>query len=86
MYPAGRGHERLGVECSAGWCSSERRFERLSPREHEVLKLVVAGFTSRSIAEQLGLQEKTIEAYRSHLKQKMRARNTADLVRMFHSR
>jgi two-component system response regulator FixJ len=83
---------RSVATCSQAWnvptdsAVIERRFERLSPREHEVLKLVVAGFTSRAIAQQLGLREKTIEAYRSHIKQKMRARNAADLVRMFHNR
>ncbi len=83
---------RRGVAaCRESWAARaehvtlERRFDRLSPREHEVLRLVVAGLTSRAIAKELGLQEKTIEAYRSHIKHKLRARNAADLVRIFHS-
>ncbi len=60
------------------------RYGRLTGREREVLHLVAAGMASRSIAEHLGVSERTIEVYRSRIKHKMQARNSADLARMMH--
>ncbi len=62
----------------------ERRLSRLTSRERDVLQLVICGLTSRDIGAQLGVQEKTIEVYRSRINQKMHARNVADLVGMLH--
>ena len=45
--------------------------ERLSPREREVLQLVVEGKTSAEIAEVLFLSPKTVDTYRSRLMQKL---------------
>ncbi len=55
---------------------------RLTPRENEVLALVVAGKPSRQIAKELGLSEKTVEVHRTHIMSKMEADNVADLVRL----
>jgi len=60
------------------------RLEGLSKREYEVLEQVAAGLGSSEIAVRLGIQTKTVEVHRSHINKKMKARNTADLVRMFH--
>lgn len=54
----------------------------LTPREREVLHLVVAGLTSSQIAERLGVVEKTVESHRGHTLKKMRAANVSQLVRM----
>jgi FixJ family two-component response regulator len=62
-----------------------RSYGRLTPRERQVLCLVAAGMKSREIALHLGLRDNTVEVYRCHLKQKMGARNAADLVRMAHT-
>ena len=59
-----------------------RRYMHLTPRERQVLDLVVSGLSTRAIASRLGLQEKTIEAYRWRIKSTMEARNAADLVRL----
>lgn len=59
-----------------------RRMATLTPREREVLALVVAGRTSRWIAEHLGLTEKTVELHRSHVNRKMKVRNAVQLVRI----
>ena len=59
-----------------------RRYAHLTPRERQVLELVAAGLSTKAIAIRLGLQEKTIEAYRWRIKGTMEARNAADLVRM----
>jgi FixJ family two-component response regulator len=55
---------------------------QLTPREREVMSLVVAGLINKQIALRLGTSEKTIKIHRSHVMQKMRADSLADLVRM----
>ena len=59
-----------------------RRRASLSPREREVLELVVSGKSTRQIADELHRTEKTIEFHRRNIMQKMEATNVADLVRM----
>jgi len=61
------------------------RYAQLTPRECEVLKLVIEGQTSGVIAKQLGISEKTVEIYRSHINKKMRVRNAVQLTRMMDS-
>lgn len=60
----------------------KKRFETLSPREREVMELVVSGKTSREIAEILCRSEKTVKAHRLHLMKKIQARTAAELVGM----
>jgi RNA polymerase sigma factor (sigma-70 family) len=54
----------------------------LTPREHEVLLLVVAGRPTRDIANQLGLSPKTVEVHRSNIVGKMRVGSIAELAIM----
>jgi FixJ family two-component response regulator len=54
----------------------------LTPREHEVLKHVVAGRLNKQIAYDLGTVEKTIKFHRGALMKKLGVRTIADLVRM----
>jgi RNA polymerase sigma factor (sigma-70 family) len=58
------------------------RSETLTPREHEVMRLVVAGLLNKQIAAELGISEKTVNVHRSQVMQKMRADSLAELVRM----
>jgi len=58
------------------------RYEALSPREREVLALVVAGLLNKVIADRLGIQETTIKVHRGRVMEKMEAASLADLVRM----
>lgn len=58
------------------------RFESLTPRETEVLNLVVAGLLNKQIADQLGTSELTIKTHRAHVMEKMQADSLAHLVRM----
>lgn len=58
------------------------RLETLTPREREVMELVVSGNANKEAAARLGLSEKTIEVHRSRVMKKMRATNAADLIRM----
>lgn len=57
------------------------RVEKLTPREHEVMRLIVAGKHTKAIAQELDLSPKTVESYRASLMVKMAAENVADLVR-----
>jgi PAS domain S-box-containing protein len=53
----------------------------LTKRENEILRLIAAGFTSRQIADQLFISQKTVETHRSRLMQKLDLHKTADLVK-----
>jgi FixJ family two-component response regulator len=59
-----------------------RRLARLTPREREVLELVVAGMLNKQIAAELGAAEKTVKVHRGRVMKKMEADSVADLVRM----
>jgi RNA polymerase sigma factor (sigma-70 family) len=56
--------------------------DTLTPREREVMVLVVAGLQNKQIAHEIGLTEATVKAHRGQLMRKMRARSLAELVRM----
>ncbi|MCK7494922.1 MAG: PAS domain-containing protein [Comamonadaceae bacterium] len=58
------------------------RFETLTPREREVLDLLVTGMSSKLIARELGCSFRTIEIHRAQVMRKMAARHLAELVRM----
>jgi len=60
----------------------ERRLATLTPREREVLKLVVKGLLNKQIAGELGAAEKTVKVHRGRVMRKMEADSVADLVRM----
>lgn len=60
----------------------QRRVDSLTPREYEVLMLVVSGMLNKQIALELGMSEKTVKVHRGRVMQKMQAASLADLVRM----
>jgi DNA-binding NarL/FixJ family response regulator len=55
--------------------------ESLSPRENEILCLVVEGKTSAEIGKKLNLSPKTIESYRSRMMQKLGISDLAELIK-----
>ncbi len=57
------------------------RFATLTPRERDVMALVVRGLPNKRIATELGTAEKTIKVHRGRVMEKMKLRSVADLVR-----
>jgi FixJ family two-component response regulator len=60
-----------------------RRYELLTPREREVMGLVVAGLLNKQIAAELGTSEKTVKVHRGRVMAKLEVGSVAELVRLF---
>jgi FixJ family two-component response regulator len=73
--------QRLRVKLSID--DARRHFQALTPREREVMELVVAGRLNKLIAADLGISEKTVKAHRAHVMDKTGARSLAELVRLY---
>ena len=58
------------------------RYASLSPRERQVMALVVSGLLNKQIGGELGISEITVKAHRGKVMQKMKADSLADLVKM----
>jgi FixJ family two-component response regulator len=56
---------------------------RLTPREAEIMELVVKGRLNKQIAHTLGISEKTVKAHRGRVMRKLEARFLAELIRVF---
>ena len=57
------------------------RYESLTPRETDVLRLIVRGYTNRQAAEELGLSVRTVETHRANLMAKLGLKSRVELVR-----
>ncbi len=68
--------ERLELE------DIQRRVKTLTPREREVMTLVVRGLLNKQIAFELGTVEKTVKVHRARVMEKMEAQSLAELVRV----
>lgn len=60
----------------------QQRVDKLTPREREVMALVVSGRPNKLVADELGAAEKTIKIHRARVMVKMQANSLADLVRL----
>jgi FixJ family two-component response regulator len=78
----GIGRHRAAREQRAEIVELQQRRDSLTPREREVLALVVNGLLNKQIAGDLGASEKTIKIHRGQIMRKMKADSLADLVRM----
>jgi len=60
----------------------EKRVEKLTPREKQVMELVVQGKANKVIAGDLEVSQRTVEIHRARVMEKMQVRSLAQLVRM----
>jgi RNA polymerase sigma factor (sigma-70 family) len=74
--------DRRRREHEADIAAVAARFARLTPREREVMALVVEGNSNKEIAAALGVSSKTVEAHRTKVMDKTEADSVAGLVRM----
>lgn len=87
IYAISRGERYVSPDVATSIARSaalpgKSQIEALSPREFEVLRLLAQGQTVRSISEKLGLSEKTVANHQSAIREKLGARNSAQLARL----
>jgi len=75
-------HDRVRRRQVALVSELRNRFDCLTPRERDVLRLVTTGSPNKQIAHQLKLSEATVKIHRSQVMRKMQARSLVDLLRM----
>lgn len=61
---------------------TKSEIEKLTEREHEVLTLIVNGYSNKEIAQQLFVSKRTVDNHRTNCMKKISANNTADIVRI----
>ena len=76
------GRSRLMIAQEAEMRELRNRYAALTPREQQVMELVVAGLLNKQVGGELGISEITVKAHRGQVMQKMQANSLADLVRM----
>lgn len=69
------------LQPQAGDDGYRRALALLTPRESEVMQLMLTGMTSKLIARELGVSHRTVEIHRGRVMEKMQARTLAELVR-----
>ena len=75
------GRQASDVRASPAQADYARRHASLTPRESEVMALVVAGRHNREIARDLGISVRTVEVHKARMMEKLQAASVADLVR-----
>jgi FixJ family two-component response regulator len=73
---------RVALDREAELQSLRRRHSHLTPREREVMAMVVRGLLNKQVAGELGMVEMTVKAHRGQVMRKMNAASFADLVNM----
>lgn len=72
--------ERRGAATARA--ASDRRLERLTEREREILAFIAAGHQNREIAAQLGISARTVEVHKAHIMEKLGCRSLAELMQV----
>ena len=75
-------HSRVTLLQVAETQSLQERYASLTPREREVMTLVVAGMLNKQIGGELDISEITVKAHRGQVMRKMKANSLAELVRI----
>ena len=73
---------RMALAQEAEMQELRERYASLTPRERDVMALVVSGLLNKQVAGDLGITESTVKAHRGQVMQKMKANSVADLVKM----
>jgi FixJ family two-component response regulator len=79
---AGLARDRARRDSTRTLAALKERFDKLSPREREIMLHVVAGRLNKQIANDVGMAESTVKVHRSNLMRKMNARSLPELSRM----
>ena len=58
------------------------RWQSLTPREHEVMGLVITGMLNKQVAMRLGITEATVKLHRAHVMEKIGVKSVAELVQL----
>jgi FixJ family two-component response regulator len=74
--------DRAAREQQAEILDVHERYQTLTPREREVMALVVSGLLNKQIASEIGASEATVKIHRGNMMQKMLAGSLIELVRM----
>ena len=74
--------ELLAKTASSQDNSGKPIFQKITPKEKQILGMIVQGFNSREIADKLFLSIRTVDNHRANMMKKTKAKNTADLVMM----
>jgi FixJ family two-component response regulator len=77
----GLARDKAALVSDAHTAELRARYARLTPRERQVMQLVVEGLLNKQIAARLGTSEVTVKIQRGRVMQKMQARSVPDLVR-----
>jgi RNA polymerase sigma factor (sigma-70 family) len=75
-------HDRSGSAERVEQQDLHKCYDRLTPREQEVMKLVVVGMLNKQVAAELGISEKTVKVHRARVMEKMQVESLASLVRL----
>jgi FixJ family two-component response regulator len=75
-------HDRARRRDAAIVADVKARYDSLTPREREIMSMVIGGKVNKQIAGQAGLSIATVKVHRTNLMRKMRARSLVELVRM----
>ena len=73
---------QLGLDRETEKRNLKNRYTLLTPREQQVMALVVSGLLNKQVGGELGISEITVKAHRGQVMQKMKANSLADLVKM----
>jgi FixJ family two-component response regulator len=75
-------HDRVAREQQAEILNVHERYKTLTPREREVMALVVSGLLNKQIAADIGASEATVKIHRANMMQKMQVGSLIELVRI----